>query len=905
MEFVGGVTVISSRAERFLARLGRSYVDALAYLLIRCVHHARWTLGAIGVFFLLALYYVIIHFAIDTNTSNVLSRDLPFQQRQAAYNKVFPQDRDSIVVVLQGKDAAATDQAVDRVAQWAKAHPQWFRSVYLPGGGSFFRRNGLLYLPVQDVQDFAKRITQAQPLIARLSADPSLAGFSSLLSEAIDQRLHHGTQIVGLDPIYQAFQESIDAQLAGHSRQTSWASLMGGKMASLGPKKRFVILEPVLNYHSLQPAAIPILSLHQGLTELGIDGAHGIQVGVTGEAVLDNEQMRTVSAGAASSMAVTLGLELLLLIIALRSTRLVLGVLLNLLVGIVFTTAWALFFVGPFNLISISFALLFIGLGVDFGIQFSLRYREELYHSAHHQLAMERVAKGLGAALSLAAVAAAISFYAFLPTSYAGIIDLGLVSGTSMLIGLALTVTLLPAFLTLWPLPAGRNRQQFLHLGRVPTLSRHPIHRYAWLVLIAVILLAIAAFPAALHVRFDFNPLHMIDQHAEGVRTFKELLADPDTAPYRIEMMTRNLTQAKQIAGRLQKLPTVSHAITIADYLPKDQEAKLAILSNLEILVPPFSLLMPATLSAPAPDTLSKLQNLESKLQQLIQQEHPPKGSPLLSLAASLQQFLQQEGNNPQAISQLQQSFLGTLPAELQRLGQALMASRVTLQTLPPALRDRYLGPQGQARVEVFPKENLSSDGAMLQFVHSVLQVEPQAVGTPVLLVEGGQAVLGAFREATFLALLGISLLLLVSLRRYRDMLLIMLPLALAALFTVAAMSLLGLEFNLGNIIVLPLLIGLGVAFAIYIVMRWRNGVDAAHLLQTSTPFAVLFSGLTTLSAFGSMALSVDPGMASLGKALSLALAIVLLCILVILPALLLLFTGSPREQGIPQDEGS
>ena len=127
-------------------------------------------------------------------------------------------------------------------------------------------------------------------------------------------------------------------------------------------------------------------------------------------------------------------------------------------------------------------------------------------------------------------------------------------------------------------------------------------------------------------------------------------------------------------------------------------------------------------------------------------------------------------------------------------------------------------------------------------------------------------------------------------------MLLVMVPLLLAAAFTVAAMTLLDLPFNLGNIIVLPLLIGLGVAFAIYLVARWRQGVSISHLLQTSTPAAVLFSGLTTLSSFGSMAISSDPGMASLGKTLTLALLMVLLCILVVLPAMLMLFTPSPSE---------
>ncbi|WP_312261114.1 MMPL family transporter [Candidatus Igneacidithiobacillus taiwanensis] len=898
--------MISPAAERFLARLGEIYMRRLCRLMQWSVQRARLVLLLYAVSVVLGGIFIATHFAVNTDTSDVLSRDLPFQQEQRAYNKIFPQDRDSIVVVLQGKDASATQAAVRRVQKWAQAQPHYFRSVYVPGGGTFFQRNGLLYLPVSQVRAFAQRITDAQPLIASLSANPSLAGLSDLLSEAVDQRLSHGTDVQGLTPVYEAFTKSIDGELAGKPEPISWANLMGGSLAQLGPKQGFVILEPVLNYASLQPAEASIQALRKGLHSLGIDAQHGLDVGITGQAVLDAEQLKTVSQGAFSSLALTLGLEILLLILALRSTRLVVGVLLNLVVGILLTTTWALLAIGPFNLISVSFAILFIGLGIDFGIQFSLRFREELFNGTSHEEAMRRVARGLGAALSLAAVAAAISFFAFVPTSYAGIVDLGLISGSSMLIGLLLTITLLPAFLTIWPLSVqARKRLDFPHFRRVPTLTRYPIHRYAWMVLIAVALLAAAAVPAALRVRFDFNPLHMIDQHAEGVKVFESLLANPDTAPYRIDILAPNLQQAELIAKRVRKVPTVARAITLADYLPADQEPKLAILNNLQILVPPFSLLMPATIAPPGPDTAGKLQKLQAKLQELAAREQTPQGAAAGALAAALQRFLEKDGGNAKALASLQATLLGTLPDELQQLGQALLASQVTLDTLPQDLRSRYLAADGQARVEVFPKENLADNVKMLQFVNSVRQVEPHAVGTPVMLVEGGEAVLGAFQEATYVAVAGIALLLLISLRRYRDMLLIVLPLLLAALFTVAAMSLLGVSFNLGNIIVLPLLIGLGVAFGIYIVLRWRSGVDVAHLLQTSTPMAVFFSGLTTLSAFGSMALSVDPGMASLGDALSIALVIVLLCILIVLPALLLLFTSSPKEEGIAQDEGS
>ncbi len=902
--------MISPAAERFLERLGKAIAHFLVLVVDFSVRRSAWIVGMTLLLTLLSLVYAIGHFAVDANTSHALSRDLPFQKREVAYQKVFSQDKNTIVVVLQGKNAQGTDAAVQRLVSWLHTKPAFFHDIYVPGGGSFFERNGLLYLSPKQVEDFSNRITNAQPLIARLSADPSLSGLSDLLNLAITQRLSNGVKLPGLTAIFSALDDAVTARLKGQSYQVSWSAMMGGGLAKLGPAQRFVIIQPAMNYHSLQPAEAAIRTLRAGLQVLHINKAHGVDVGVTGGAVLDAEQLNTVSQGAGESLALTLGLEIILLSIALRSLKLVTGVLIGLISGIILTTAWALFFIGPFNLISVAFAILFIGLGVDFGIQFCLRYREELFNGAVHRVAMHRVTQGMGSALGLAAVAAALSFYAFVPTSYAGIVDLGLISGTSMLIALLLTLTFLPAYLTIWPITITGQRATagyYPHLHRIPTLVKHPIHRYAYYVLGAVTLLALAAIPSAMQASFDFNPLHMINRHAEGVKVFEKLLANPDTAPYRMEVLAPNLAAAQAVVQRVEKLPTVARALTVESYIPEHQSAKLAIIQNLQILVPPFSLMMPTALTAPTADTSKKLGALVRKLRALAikEGENSADGKVAGHLADQLQAFLQHEGQQPAAMNALQNSVMGTLPGELKQLGMALSAGPVSIKTLPSALRDRYLGPNGEARVEIFPKANLSSNKAMYTFVRSVLKVEPNAVGTPVMLVEGGETVLGAFQEATYIALVSISILLLLTLRKYRDVLLIMIPLLLAALFTVAAMRLLGLSFNLGNIIVLPLLIGLGVAFAIYIVVRWRNGVDVAHLLGTSTPMAVFFSGLTTLSAFGSMAVSRDPGMASLGEALSLALAIVLLCILIILPTLMLLFTPSPREEGIAQDEGS
>ncbi|HET7633681.1 MAG TPA: MMPL family transporter, partial [Burkholderiales bacterium] len=262
--------------------------------------------------------------------------------------------------------------------------------------------------------------------------------------------------------------------------------------------------------------------------------------------------------------------------------------------------------------------------------------------------------------------------------------------------------------------------------------------------------------------------------------------------------------------------------------------------------------------------------------------------APARALAGVIPGYLRYVAASPQRLTVLQQRVLGGLFARLHDLSASLNPVPVTRATLPESLKRRYVAPSGATRVEVYSTLNLGSNVNMRRFVDAVRTVAPNATGAPVMLVEGGRAVVDAFIEASLISLGLIALLLLISLQSIVDMFMVLIPLGFAALLTVAAMELSGLSFNLANIIVLPLLIGLGVAFGIYLVVRWRNGVDITQLLRTSTPGAVLYSALTTMSSFGSLAVAGDPGMAVLGKTLLLALTAVLVAILILLPVLLL-----------------
>ena len=193
----------------------------------------------------------------------------------------------------------------------------------------------------------------------------------------------------------------------------------------------------------------------------------------------------------------------------------------------------------------------------------------------------------------------------------------------------------------------------------------------------------------------------------------------------------------------------------------------------------------------------------------------------------------------------------------------------------------------GRTLVEVFPSEALTSNDALRRFVTAIRKVAPNATEDPVILLEGGDAVTTAFKQSGIFSLAAITVLLLIVLQSVIDTLLVLFPLALAAVFTASSSVILGIPFNFANIIAIPLLFSLGVAYGIYLVLRERSADSIADVMTTSTPRAILFSALTTMCSFGTLAISSHLGTASMGQLLTISLTLALVCTLVVLPCLL------------------
>lgn len=842
--------------------------------------HPILVIVAMAMLAVLSVIYTVKTLRIDTSTTDMISAEVTFRQNETAFKRAFPAFNESIVAVIDSDSPEQSAQAAKALAEAMTADTDHFSRVDLPGDDPFFETHGLLYLDTDQLTTLGDRLASAQPLLAALTADPNLRGLADFVRLVLEEA---GDQLGGdeLERLFEEMAAVVAAATDDRPAVLSWQQLLDISGATSG-KRRLLLAEPTLDHSSLAPAAGAISAVRTMADDLGITSENGLRMRLTGSAALDHEELETVSRGAVwAGLIATAGIAVLLAW-GLGSIRLIVATLVTLLVGLVITAGFATLLVGQLNLISVTFAVLFVGLGVDFGIHLCLRYKEEIHLGSSHDDGLRKAIAGVGGPLTLSAICAGLGFIAFVPTDYQGLAELGIISATGMVVAWAVSLTLLPALLQLMPI-SDRHRNE-----TAPMIQHRWTERYAHIILGLVLIGAISALPTLPRVGFDFNPLHLKDPESESVSTFLDLERNPDTAANSIDVLAADLAEADAIAERLHALPEVGTVITLSSFVPDEQEEKLDIIDEMAFFLGD---LQPATTAALG--TEERREAFESLTAALGQAELTDDGQ-AAELMRNLDLFVKGTGADDASILDLEQRLTRYLPDLLHQLDNALQPGRVDLDSLPPSLRAPWANEAGEARVLARPAIGTYDNRSLAKFADAVRKVVPDATGTPIIITEAGRVVVGSFIKASWIALLLISVVLIVVMRRITDVLLVLIPLALAIMFTGTTSVFMGLELNFANVIVLPLLLGLGVSGAIHVVMRQRAQSDPGSAQVNaglaSTSRAVLFSALTTVASFGSLAVSAHQGMASMGLLLTIAILWSLVCTLVILPALLALF---------------
>ena len=825
--------------------------------------------------------YAALNLGIDTDTRKLINPNLEFQARQRELAHTFHSLADGILVVIDADSPTAAGRAADDLAARLAPRTDLFSAIDVPGGGPFFARNALLYLTTDQLEDLTDRLSKVQPFLAEIARDQSLVGVADLLRQALKAEQDGNATGFDLAAAFDRVTAVVEAAADGKRATDPWGSALFGDAVGAEARQRVVALRTVDPDGTLASGAPELDVIDAARRDLGLTRDRGFTVRITGEPVMNYEELGAVAKQSRFVAVVSFLLFSATIVLALRKARVVAAVCGSLAVSLLWSNGVAAATVGDLNMISAAFNVLIVGLGGEFGIHYAMRYMEFAAQGRSRDDAIVATAESIGESLLSSAGTTSIGFFMFLLTDFAGVAQLGLIAGTGMFISFASTMTVMPAMLTL-----GRP-DAAVHVPNPPAwlarVDRLPI-RNARAVRIAAAIIAFAAVALLPRIRFDYNLTRLHDVTLDSVQAFQELLSSAQKSPWTADIIAPNLDAALALAERLEALPSVEEARTVLDFVPADQEEKLE-------LVETAALFVPTGVSAGPPRTDAERRSALERLAEQARAASKGEGKVAASAArldAAITRFLAgpgREGGVRVVMSRLERDLVGSLPEQIRDLQTLMQPRPVTRDDLPPDLTRQMLSEDGRARVQVTPKEDIGDSRALDRFVSDVRKLAPDASGLAVYVVEWGEVTWHAMIAALLGGFFCMLVFLVVLWRSVWDSLLAFFPLALAALLTCAALVVLDEAFNFANVIVLPLLIGMSVDSGVHLVHRHRTNPEETDVLGTSTARAVFYSALTTMLSFASLAFTPHGGIAAIGQMLTIGVGLVLICYVIVLPA--------------------
>ncbi len=833
---------------------------------------------------------------INTDPGKMIADDLPFRKAFADFTQSFPTSDNNFIVVVEAPDGEQAREASRALVESFASRKDLFSDVYAPGLGAFFDRYGILYLPESDIEDIVNKTKKSAGVLKILSASPNLVGLARILNQ-LAPAIAAGRAPDALDSLGGFLRETkktVTARIKNRDRLLDWSATVTGKIGQ-EPKRWFISVKPVLDFSLIDPSEAALKEAKHIISDPEVTRSGAIKLSLTGEAALNGEEFQSVTQGAALAGMVSFVLVTIVIWLGMPVTRLIVPALSLLILGFMTNIGFATLAVGSLNMISVAFAVLFIGLGIDYAIHTVLRYWEERIRGRDNLPAIAAAAHHAGPALALCTLTTSLAFLAFIPSDFVGMAQLGIIAAGGIVVALAASLTLIPAVLAKMDITPTEK-----HLHNKPVLSKPVWHHLRLGTTIFTVLVAVAAIFLLRDVQFDGDPVNLKDPNAPSVIAFKEILKNQPGEAYAAQIIVKDAETAEQLVPRLQQLDSVKSVRWVDSFLPARQEVKLARLRSLYGIVP----------DQPAPPTpltakqrRAALGQVEKALLKIELLEKTPKN--LRAEAANLRRALvvlnRPKPASDEAIRLLERDIFIQFPSLVQKLALMAVTEPLTVETLDVDIARRYVTGDGRWRIEVIPRNNLGDEKALRAFVKEVRQLAPNVTGTPVEITGAADVVSNAMRLASIIAFGLVLLVLIPVLRSAVSITLVLAPLLLSALLLIAYTVIFKSPFNFANVIVLPLLLGLGVDSAIHYVMRAREDGAKRQVVDTTTPRAVLISAMTTIGSFGTLWLSSHKGTSSMGELLTIAIIITLITTLIVLPQFIAWTIGHgpvAKEQG-------
>jgi hopanoid biosynthesis associated RND transporter like protein HpnN len=740
-----------------------------------------------------AAYYAFANFRLDSDTSKLVYQDAPFRRIYREFGEIFPHYEKTTLIVITSRSPDRASDAADRLAEALRASPDRYSSVYVPGGGPFYREHALLFLDVDELEEFTVRLARAQPALAALAEDPSLRGLFSQLESGIE-RLEDGRDLpIGFDRIAVRVSEIGEQMLAGRHTPLSWEDEF--LEDDRGDSYRLVIVQGHEDYQETISSAGLIAGVRQLAKDLDLESEGDVRIRLTGMVPLAHDEIESARDGVSLAGLISLACLTLVMVFGVRSGRVVVTMMVTVAASIVWTAAFALATVGSFNTVSLAFGVLLMGLGVDFGIHVCLRHLEVLRGGIDSRTAVVDASRSVGAAVSLCAVTSSIGFLSFLPTDYSGLAQLGAIAGGGMLMTLCATFTVTPALLAVLGTPTRRPPAFGFADPIVAFLNRH-----AGKIVAASLAVAVVAVIVSLRMTFDFSTLGMRDPSSESMTTLKELQDEEILTDYTVNAVANDLDTAHALAEKLTELDEIEEVRAPESYVPLDQEEKLELIEDALLFMWPV-LHVGHPESAPSPvERLAAVASLRDRAAGLPPDAESASGPSTRRLADMLGRLL--ETDDPEAAAaDLERLLVADLDERLDWLRTVLRPVTVRFEDLPEPVRSRVVSADGRVLLAALPREDIRDVEKLRRFIERVSAIAPDATGRPVVEAGIGEIVVRAFYQAIGIALIGIGIVLWLTLRSVSDTLLVFAPLTLAAFLTIATGVVLDMPFNMSNVI--------------------------------------------------------------------------------------------------------
>ncbi len=902
-----------------ISRTGR-----LLRRLVRVSCRRPWV--TVGLSLILAVVSVALTLhglTFKTSGRDVLPQNAGYVQRYVEYAKDFGELED-IVAVVEARTFEAAKAYASRLVGELRASPVKFPRASYRIDPKRFEGRQLLYLSTDTLREIQDKIFDHQEFMEHFAAEPSLAQLLEGVNTQFAQAFMNNVFDLGLEDKNQAdtrflqmLLEQIDQRLDRPTAYRSpWGTLFtfgkdaeadAGYFLSDDKSLLFVLVEtPKGDQGRFMGDRAAIQAVRDAVERLREDFPN-VQAGVTGGPVLSNDEM--TAAFEDSQVATVLSFVLTLGLIWLCFLRVTKPTLM--LVVLAVSIAWSMgvvtLFVGHLTIFSVMFISIVVGVGIDYGIYFLFRYEEEIFLGRNLREALERTAGRAGPAILLGALTAAATFYVLMLTDFRGIQELGFIAGSAIMLSWLSMMTFFPAVLVIVDRHhAERPRNQKprahqLERLRVPLLDR--MTGYPGSVLAAGAVVTVASALTLPWVDFDYNLLNLQAKGTESVAWEKRILATTGRSGFNALASATSLEELRTKQEAFERLPSVSEVDSVLRLIPDNQDEKIKIIRSFAPLVAPVRI----NRSSPVDlDRLSQtVRDLKrrfdfaaaetgDKLPEDIRHLRELSGRLLARLAVADRDMIEP------ALTHLQAQLYRDFVDKFYSLQRNLRPQPITLADVPDEMRRKFIGASGKFLIQIHPKVDIWEREGAEQFVRELRTVDRDVTGSPIITYEAIRLMERAYLQGTLYAFVLVGALTYAMLRRVRESLISLLPLALGLLWTVGLMWLFDLKFNLANVWGLPLIIGTSAEFGLNVVMNYMEGREhGGPLVTRSTVMAVILNGLTTIVGFGSLMVSRHQGIYGLGLLLTVGATCALIASLVVLPVVLRLL---PRPVAEPAE---